>query len=173
MQIRDTNHARHVEKHVYNYVSLNSFDYITIQIEIFDTKLSSCVDFEETVNLMNRIVLFRNNLYDIIYNAFSIIITNVVDCQIFNQIVKIDVELNLNKISFKITVYLIKNLFSELIIINNVLNRLDVNFQHDNNIIKIEVQKVFLFYNNSDFTSYHYTITSMRFDQHINKIIMK
>ena len=52
-----------------------------------------------------------------------------------------------------------KNLFSELIIINDVLNCFDVNFQHDNNIIKIEIQEMFLFYNNVDFTSCHYTIT--------------
>ena len=85
----------------------------------------------------------------------------------------LDVELNFNKILFKMTTYLMKNLFSELIIINDVLNRLDVNFQHDNNIIKIEIQKMILFYNNVDSTSYYYTIASMRFDQHINKIIMK
>ena len=112
-------------------------------------------------------------MYDIIHNALFIIITNVVDRQIFNQIVKIDVELNFNKVSFKMTAYLMKNLFSELIIVNDVLNRLDVNFQHDNNIIKIEIQEVFLFYNNVDFTLYHYTITSMRLDQYINKITKK
>ena len=173
MQIRDTNHARHAEKHVYNYVSSNSFDYITVQIEIFDLKLSLCIDFDEVVNLLNRFVLLRNNLYDIIHNALSIIITDVIERQIVNQMIKLDVELSFNKISLKMTAYLMKNLFSELIIVNDVLNRLDVNFQHDNNIIKIEIQKMFLFYSNADFTSYHYTITSMRFDQHTNKITKK
>ena len=173
MQIRDTNHARHAEKHVYNYVSSNSFDYTTVQIEIFDLKLSFCIDFDEIVNLLNKSVLLKDNLYDIIHNAFSITITDVIEHQVVNQVIKLDVELNFNKISLKITAYLIKNLFSELIIVNDVLNRFDVNFQHDNNIIKIETQEVFLFYNNVDSTSYHYTIISMRFDQHTNKIIMK
>ena len=173
MQIRDTNHARHAEKHVYNYVSSNSFDYTTVQIEIFDLKLSFCIDFDEIVNLLNRFVLFRNNLYDIMHNALSIIIIDVIERQIINQVIKLDVKLNFNKISLKMTTYLMKNLFSELIIINDALNRLDVNLQHDNNIIKIEIQEVFLFYNNVDFTSYHYTITSMRFNQHISKITMK
>ena len=79
MQIRDTNHVRHVEKHVYNYVSSNSFDYIIIKIEIFDLKLSLCIDFDEIVNLLNKFVLFKNNLYDIIHNAFSIIIIDVIE----------------------------------------------------------------------------------------------
>ena len=173
MQIRDTNHVRHVEKHVYNYVSSNSFDYIIIKIEIFDLKLSLCIDFDEIVNLLNKFVLFKNNLYDIIHNAFSIIIIDVIERQVINQVIKFDVELSFNKISLKMTTYLMKNLFSELIIVNDVLNRLDVNFQHDNNIIKIEIQEVFLFYNNVDFTLYHYTITSMRLDQYINKITKK
>ena len=173
MQIRDTNHVRHVEKHVYNYVSSNSFGYTTVQIEIFDLELSLCIDFDEAVNLLNKSVLLRNNLYDIIHNAFSIIIIDVIERQVINQVIKLDVELSFNKISLKLTTYLMKNLLSELIIINDVLNRLDVNFQHGNNIIKIEIQEMFLFYNNADFTSYHYTITSMRFNQHTNKIIMK
>ena len=173
MQLRNTNHAHHVEKHVYNYVLINSFDYNIVQINVFDLKLSFCIDFDEIVNLLNKSVLFRNNLYNIIHNAFSIIIIDVIERQVINQVIKFDVELSFNKISLKMTTYLMKNLFSELIIVNDVLNRLDVNFQHDNNIIKIEIQKMILFYNNVDSTSYYYTIASMRFDQHINKIIMK
>ena len=173
MQLRDTNHVHHVEKHVYNYVSINSFDYIIVQINVFDLKLSFCIDFDKIINLLNKIVLFRNNLYNIIHNAFSITIIDVIERQIINQMIKLDVELNFNKISLIITIYLMKNLFSKLIIINDVLNRFDVNFQHDNNIIKIEIQEMSLFYNNVDFTLYYYIIISMRFDQHINKIIKK
>ena len=51
MQIRDENHARHAKKHVYNYVSSTSFDYIIVQITIFDLKLSFCIDSNETINL--------------------------------------------------------------------------------------------------------------------------
>ena len=173
MQLRDTSHAHHVEKHVYNYVSINSFDYIIVQINVFDLKLSFCIDFDEAVNLLNKFVLFRNNLYNIIHNALSITITDVIERQVINQVIKLDVELSFNKISLKMTTYLMKNLLSKLIIVNDVLNRFDVNFQHDNNIIKIEIQEMFLFYSNADFTSYHYTIISMRFDQHINKITKK
>ena len=173
MQIRDTNHARHVEKHVYNYASSNSFDYTTVQVEIFDLELSFCIDFDGAVNLLNRFVLLRNNLYDIIHNALSITITDVIERQVASQMIKLDVELNLNKIPLKMTAYLMKNLFSELIIVNDVLNRLDVNLQHDNNIIKIETQEMSLFYSNADSTSYYYTVTSMRLKKHINKITRK
>ena len=173
MQIRDTNHVRHAAKHVYNYASSNSFGYITIQVEVFDTELSSCVDFEETVNLLNRTVLLKDNLYDIVHNALSITITDVADRQIFSQVVKIDVELSFNKVSLQMTAYLVKNLSSDLIIVNDVLNRFDVDFQHDNNIIKIDDIEVSLFYNNADSTSYHYTITSTRLDQHTSKTTIK
>ena len=175
MQIRDLNNAQHAEKHVYNYASSNSFDYITVEIEIFDLNLSLCIDSNEVVNLLNKSVFFRDNLYDIVHNALSIIITDVSKRQITSQMIKIDVGLSLNKISLKMTVYLMKNLSSELIIINDVLNRLDVNFQHDNNIIKIENQKMSLSYSNADLSkmSYHYTVIMMRSDQNTNKIIKK
>ena len=114
MQIRDTNHARHAEKHVYNYVSSNLFDYTTVQIEIFDLELSFCIDFDEVVNLLNKSILLRDNLYNIIHNAFSIIVIDVIERQVINQMIKLDVELSFNKISFKIIAYLMKNLSSEL-----------------------------------------------------------
>ena len=173
MQIRDINHARHAEKHVYNYVPSNSFGYTTVQVEIFDLELSLCIDFGEAVNLLNRSVLLRSNLYDIVHNGLSITIIDVIERQVINQVIKLDVELSFNKISFKMTAYLMKNLLSELIIVNDVLNHLDVNLQHGNNIIKIEAQEMSLFYSNVDSTSYHYTVTSMRFGQHTNKITRK
>ena len=175
MQIRDLNNAQHAEKHVYNYASSNSFDYTTVEVEIFDLNLSLCIDSDEAVSLLNKFVLFRGNLYDIVHNALSIIITNVSKRQIASQMIKIDVELSFNKIPLKMIVYLVKNLFSELIIVNDVLNRLDVNLQHDNNIIKIENQEMSLSYSNADFSkmSYHYTVIMMRSDQNINKIIKK
>ena len=165
MQIRDQNHVRHIEKHVYNYDSSISFDYIIVKVEIFDLILSFCVDSSETINLLNKFVLFKNDLYNIIHNVFFIIIIDVIEHQIFNQIINIDVELNFKKISFKMIAYLVKNLFSELIIANYVFNLFYVNFQHDNKIIKIDDVEMFLSYNNVDFTSYHYNITKMRFDQ--------
>ena len=39
MQLRDTKHTHYVEKHVYNYASINSFNYIIVQINVFDLKL--------------------------------------------------------------------------------------------------------------------------------------
>ena len=66
-----------------------------------------------------------------------------------------------------------KNLLSKLIIANDVLNRSDVDFQHDNNIIKINDIEMSLSYNNVDFTSYHYNIIMMRPGQFANKNIKK
>ena len=79
MQIRDVNHVQHVKKHVYNYVSSTSFDYTTVQITVFDLNLSFCIDSDEVVNLLNKFVLLKNNLYDIIHNAFFITIIDVID----------------------------------------------------------------------------------------------
>ena len=175
MQIRDLNHAQHAEEHVYNYASSTSFDYITMQATVFDYDLSFCIDFDETVSLLNKSVLFKNNLSDIIHNALFITIIDVTNRQIFNQITNIEIELNFNKISLKMIAYLVKRLSSEFIIINDVLSRFDVNFQYDKNIIKIKSQEMFLLYSNADFDNvlYHYIVTIMRFDQHINKITKK
>ena len=108
-------------------------------------------------------------MYDIIHNVFFIIIIDVIERQIFNQIVNIEIQLNSNKMPFKMTTYLVKNLQLKLIIVNDVLNRFDVNFQHDNNIIKIDDIEMFLSYNNIDFTSFHYDIIMMRLSQSNNK----
>ena len=50
-----------------------------------------------------------------------------------------------------------------------------MNLQHDNNIIKIENQKMSLIYSNVDFNFmlYHYSIIIMRFDQHNIKSLKK
>ena len=168
MQIRDVNHRQHAEKHVYNYVSSTSFGYTTVEIEVFDLNLSLCIDFGGAVSLLNRAVLLKGNLYGIVHSALSITIIDVSRRQIASQVAKIEVELSFSKISLKMTTYLVKNLFSELIIVNDVLNRLDVNLQHGKNIIKIESQEVLLFYSNADFSnvSYHYAVISVRLGQH-------
>ena len=78
------------------------------------------------------------------HNVFFIIIIEMIDRQIFNQMININVDLNFNKMSLKMTTYLMKNLFSKLIIVNDVLNRFDIDFQHENNIIKINDIEMFV-----------------------------
>ena len=64
--LQDYNYAQHAEEHCYNYASFSFFGYIIIEARLFNMKLNSCIDFENDVNLVDRILLPRNtHSYDI------------------------------------------------------------------------------------------------------------
>ena len=73
-------YIRHARKNVYNYSSKSFYDYIIVQISIFDWDFNFCLNTNDEVNLCSRVLLSRNkNLYEVVYRTKSIIIIKIVE----------------------------------------------------------------------------------------------
>ena len=146
-RLQNEKYVKHAKKHVYNYSSQFFFDYVQMNVFIFDYDFISCLNIDEKMSFCSRSLLSKNkNLYDIVHRIRLITITKIAKQQICDECIEQKILLNFNKFSVKIKTYLINHLQSELIIDMNVLSRDDMNFQFNRNMLVIKKMNVFLRY---------------------------
>ena len=162
-RLQNEKYVKHTKKHVYNYSSQFFFDYIQMNVFIFDYDFISCLNIDEKVNFCFKSLFFQNkNLYDIVHRIRFITVTKVAKQQICDECIEQEILLNFNKFSIKIKTYLVNCLQSNLIIDMNVLNRDDMNFQLNRNMLVIKNVNVFLRYSSMKIqTFYHFVICNI------------
>ena len=162
-RLQDEKYAKHAKKHVYNYFSQFFFDYAQVNVFIFDYDLISCLNIDEKVSLCSKSLFSQNkNLYDIVHRTRFITITKIVEQQICDECIEKKILLNFNKFPIKIKTYLIDRLQSNLIIDMNVLNRDDIDFQLNRNMLVIKKMNVSLRYSPMKTqTFYHFVICNI------------
>ena len=74
---QNENFKFHAKQNVYNFNSQNLFDYVNIEISIFDFEFIVCIDIENDVNFCDKNLFSKKNIYDIVHRIKSIIIINV------------------------------------------------------------------------------------------------
>ena len=161
-KLQNHSYAKHAEEHVYNFFSQTSFEYSTIEAKIFDVELSLCIDTRDALSLLDRSLLpMHQNLYDIVQETKLVIVIGVASRQIVDQVANIIVLLDhgSKKCPLQMTTYLVNNLLPDLIIDNDVLNRDDVNLQHEKKILIVDEVDIPLSYSNASSmqTSYYFT----------------
>ena len=162
-RLQNEKYVKHAKKHVYNYLSQLFFDYVQINVFIFDYDFVSCLNIDEKMNFCFISLFLQNkNLYNIVHRIQFITITKIAKQQICHECIEQKILLNFNKFSIKIKTYLINRLQLNLIIDMNVLNRDNINFQFNRNMFVIKKINVFLRYSTMKIqTFYHFVVCNI------------
>ena len=110
-RLQNEKYVKHAKKHVYNYSSQFFFDYVQMNVFIFDYDFISCLNIDKKMNFCFKLLFSQNkNLYDIVHRIRFITITKIIEQQIFDESIKQKILLNFNKFLVKIKTYLINHL---------------------------------------------------------------
>ena len=114
--------------------------------------------------------------YNIIQRTRFIIVIDIANQQVVDTIANLEVLLSPNKLSLKMQAYVVENLQPGLIIANNILNRKDVDLQHDRKILKLDDSEVPLSYLvniNADHISFYYSVSMVTTSQNVRSHIKR
>ena len=70
---------KYIKTHVFNFI-LEFYKYVIIKIDIFDYIIYACLNIDDEINLIDKLIFSRNiNFYNIVYNIQFIIIIDICD----------------------------------------------------------------------------------------------
>ena len=125
-RLQNEKYIRHARENVYNYSLKSSYNYVIVQISIFDWNFNLCLNIDDEVSFCNKVLFSRK--YEVVHRTQSIIVIEIAKQQIYDKFIEQNVLIEFNKIFLRVKIYLIQNFQLSLIIDMNVFKRNDITF---------------------------------------------
>ena len=142
----NANKIIHVRKHVHEIIAFKTNDFVIIKDKLFGQNIDICIDTGGAVSLIDQSLLKT-----VLKHIKPVTIRDFDGQQISDRIADLDLQIG-NK-TFKITVYVIRELFSKLLLNMNVLVNSDYN-------INVFINKQFLRIDSSEYVTIQKTEAS-------------
>ncbi len=105
-------------------IKLLSNKYIIFKTKLFDNSntIIVCIDNNFETSFINKLLLFKNNLFKKLDIVLFVTIQNIIDKKIVDKYIYLSIYIiDANKVVLEVCFYIIKEIKSDIILKNNIL----------------------------------------------------